>query len=190
MISDSAGGLSLSDYASILATVGRIVRSETPEALAAMIVRDVAGLIPTHACGWVEIHPDTGFSYGTMNVPVDPAAVAREMAEVIHAHPVFQAFQRTGDGRACAISDLVARRSYRASDVYCRFLKKYRSEDQLVIAATFDANRLIVLTLNRDTWAFRSARRRYWTRFANPCFIRIAGCANWPKSRWCKTAFR
>ncbi len=163
-------GLGLSDYARILTTIGRIAKSETPEALADRIVRDAAELIPTHACGWIEIHAETGFSYGTMNVPVDPVAVAREMADVIHAHPVFKAFQRTGDGRARAISDLVARRDYRASALYCRFLKKYRSEDQLIIAADFDANRLVVLTLNRDSWGFSEREKAILNALRDPLF--------------------
>jgi len=163
-------GLGLADYERILVVVGRVVRSESPEALAAMIVEEAARLIPTHACGWIEIHADTGFSYGTMNVPVDPATVAREMAEVIHEHPIFQVFMRSGDGRARAISDLVTQRDYRASDLYRRFLKKYRSEDQLTIAETFDANRLAVLTLNRDTWGFAAREKAILDALREPLF--------------------
>ncbi len=146
--------LDIADYRRTLSMIERIVASDSPESLAATIVEDVSALIPTHACGWVEIHPASGYSYGLMNVPFDPAVLASEMSRVIHGHPIFRAFNQTGDGSARAISDLVSRRTYRSSDLYCKYLKKYRSEDQLVIASELDRERITVLTINRDTWGF------------------------------------
>lgn len=152
-------GLALRDYERVLPVIDRIVCCDSPGALAELIVHEVAGLIPTFACGWVDIHLESGFSHGVMNVPVDPAVVAREMSEVISRHPVFRVFLRTRDGRARAISDLVSRRTYRASDVYTKFLKKYGAEDQLIVADAIEPNRITVLTLNRHTWGFSDAEK-------------------------------
>ncbi len=142
------------DGEAVVSLMQRVVACDSPETLASTVVHAIPQLIPTHACGWIEIHADSGYSYGTMNVPVDPAVVAREMNAVIHAHPVFQAFMRTRDGQARAISDLVSRRTFQTSDLYLKFLGKYRSEDQLCVAEAFDGIRLVTLTLNRDTWGF------------------------------------
>ncbi len=142
------------DGKAVLALVQRLVACDSPESLANDVVHEIPRLIPTHACGWIEIHADSGYSYGTMNVPVDPAVVAREMSAVLHGHPVFQEFMRKRDGQARAISDLVSRRTFQASDLYLKFLRKYRSEDQLIAADTFDEHRLFAVTLNRDSWGF------------------------------------
>lgn len=151
--------LDIADHRRIMSTIERIVTSDSPESLAAAIIEDVAALIPTHACGWVEIHPASGYSYGIMNVPFDPVVLGTEMSKVIHGHPIFRAFHQTGDGSARAISDLVSRRTYRSSDLYCKFLKKYRSEDQLIIASELDRERMTVLTINRDSWGFNAREK-------------------------------
>lgn len=77
---------------------------------------------------------------------------------------------RTGDGQARAISDVVSRRTYQASDLYQRFLKKYGSEDQLIIADSFNGNRLMVLTLNRDKWGVPDREKALLNALRTPLF--------------------
>lgn len=142
------------DAARVLAAAHRLIQNATPEALAAAVVEEAGRLIPSQSCVWLELHADTGFSHGCMNVPVDPAVVAREMAEVIHSHPVFREFQRTGEGSSRAISDLVSRRRFTESDFYSRYLRKYGVEDQLIAAETGEPSRIVVLCVNRAAWGF------------------------------------
>lgn len=166
----SAPFLTPADYENVLSVIHKIAASESPEKLASMIVHEAGNLIPSHSCGWVEIHADTGFSHGCMNVPVDPSVVAREMAHVIYEHPVFQAFAQTRDGGARAISDCLNRRRFQSLDVYFNFLKKYRTEDQLIIAESYEHTRMLVLTLNRDTWGFNPREKAILNSLRVPLF--------------------
>lgn len=165
-------GLSNTDAARVLAVLARLLYCETPEALCAAVVEETGRLIPSHSCSWIEIHEVTGFSQGCINIPADPVVAAREMMEVLHTHPVYREFQRTRDGSARAISDLVSRRHFTETDFYVRFLRKHGIEDQLIAAETGEPARIVVLTLNRAAWGF-SERDKAVLNALRPAVFRL-----------------
>lgn len=147
------------DAIRLLDIAQQIADCESAESLAEAIVHHVARLMPCQACGWFELDMESGYSYGTMNLPVDPAAMAREIQLVLHGHPVLQKFMQNGGGWACAISDLMARRAFLQSDLYLRFLHKHGFEDQLVLADICELNRLLALSVYRGGWGFTAREK-------------------------------
>lgn len=135
--------------------INRLLASESIESLRRTAMEVAAELIvPSSSCSWTECNMSTGYSHGCINSGENPAAMSQAMSSVVHQHPVINAFMKTGDGSARAISDMISHRHFHALDLYTRFYSRHRTEDQLSITARVDGDWVIGLIVNRETWGF------------------------------------
>lgn len=154
---DSCDGLRRDDLLRVIDGVNRLLACESVECLREAAVQTAAALMTSSSASWTEINMGTGYSHGCISTGEDPAVMSQAMSSVAHQHPVINAFMQTGDGSARAISDMISRRQFQSLDLYTRFFKKHRTEDQLSIAARVEGVWVLGLVVNRETWGFTAA---------------------------------
>lgn len=164
--------LTLRDRDRVLSVATRLVSCSTTEAFCEIAVRETAALMPCVSCAWNEVNLRSGHTRGCSTMDVDPAVIAREMAPWVQDHPVIASFMKTRDGQAHAISDFLSRRHFRSMELYRNFYRRYRTEDQLSVAALFDEQWLLGIVINRDTWGF-TEREKAMLNALRPFYFRV-----------------
>jgi DNA-binding CsgD family transcriptional regulator len=93
--------------------------------------------------------------------PPSPSAeeLAVRLAPFLWEHPLISRFERTRDGRAIKISDLMSRGVFHRTGLYNEFFRPLDIEDQMALGLNYDGQLIIAITLNRSRRSFTERDR-------------------------------
>jgi len=155
-----ASALSRSDVSRALDFVraGGALRSS--EAFRRHVVEGLPDLIPSSMTSYNDLSPD-----GTPVLVLDPpdawtAERERDFLRLAPEHPLIAHYLRTGDPTPMKISDLVPRRSFRASELYRAVYGPMGVEFQMAVTLPSAPGTVVGVALNRDRRDFGERDRR------------------------------
>jgi DNA-binding CsgD family transcriptional regulator len=155
-----ASALSRSDIASALDFVRAGGELRSSEAFRRHVVEGLPRLITSSMTSYNDLSAD-----GTPVLVLDPpdawtAEREREFLRLAPEHPLIAHYLRTGDPTPMKISDLVPRRSFRASELYRAVYGPMGVEFQMAMTLPSDPGTVVGIALNRDRRDFGERDRR------------------------------
>jgi DNA-binding CsgD family transcriptional regulator len=130
-------------------------------------------LVPADLYGYNEVNTMAR----QLSVTFHPAGVVSGVPEAVsiftrymHEHPVLSYVQRTGDGRACKISDFLTQRQFHELGLYREFYRMVGTEHQMAISIPQPPPAVLGLALNRGRGDF-SERDRQMLNLLRPHLI-------------------
>ncbi|WP_375386770.1 LuxR C-terminal-related transcriptional regulator [uncultured Microbacterium sp.] len=139
-----------------LDVIRAVADAESPEQFAEAALSEIAVLVPSDVISLNEVEPGADRFVFTVHprefaVPPGSAAV---LAEHSTRHPLIEAYERTGDGSATRISDLVTVDQWHANPLYAGFYQPLGVEYQISIGLVAPRPIAVAFALNRGARDF------------------------------------
>lgn len=143
--------VSASDYRRVLDLLHAVGDAQTPEDFAERSLSGLSTLVPSEIISLNEVEPDAGrfeFSVHPFDFPV-PEGSEETLARYADQHPLIAEFERTGDGSARKVSDLVTEEQWHAHPLYLAYYAPLGVEFQIAITLAAPRPTTVAYALNR-----------------------------------------
>jgi DNA-binding CsgD family transcriptional regulator len=154
-------GLPLSLVADLLDVVRDLAAVGDPASFPTVALNSVDGLVPADISTYNEVDPTTGTTWAARpdSFVASPAQVAVFDAHQ-EEHPLISFMQRTGDGSARRISDVLSNDTFRRGVLYREFYGPLGIEYQMAVALAMPTPTIVAIALNRGSTDFSDRERR------------------------------
>lgn len=149
-----ASRLSQRDLAAARALTAALGEAPDERGFRAALIEGMQALVPALMVSYNEIGPGARLVEVTDPPRVITPVLRAAFAHTMHGHPLVSHYQRTGDGQALRLSDVVSRRELERLGVYRHVFRPLGVRHQLVVSLSAEPGAVVGIALSRDARDF------------------------------------